>query len=132
VNFARTDFGYLLYLEPDDELLRCLIQFARDQEVDTAIVSGLGSVCELELGTGGGRDREHRRRLLQEPLEICSLSGTLTLVDGEPFPHLHGSFARQDHSLIGGHIYEAVCATGAEVALQVSADMLAAVSGRRA
>jgi uncharacterized protein len=130
VTFATTDFGYLIYLEPGDELLRCLIQFAREQEVDTAIVSGLGSVSELELGTGGSRDREHRRSTLQEPLEICSLTGTLTLVDGEPFPHLHGSFARQDHSLVGGHIYQAVCAMGAELALQVSADSLAALSER--
>jgi uncharacterized protein len=130
VTFATTDYGYMVYLEPGDELLCCLIQFAREQEVDTAMVSGFGAVSELELGAGG--DQEQRRSLLQEPLEICSLTGSLTLVDGEPFPHLHGSFARQDHSLVGGHIYQAVCATGAELALQVSADTLAALGGQSA
>jgi uncharacterized protein len=121
VTFATTEFGYLVYLDPGDEVVRCLIQFAREQEVDCALVTGLGAVAELELGAGGGRDREHRRSHLHEPLEICSLTGTLTLVDGEPFPHLHGSFARRDHSLVGGHIYQAVCATGAELAVQLAA-----------
>jgi predicted DNA-binding protein with PD1-like motif len=132
VTFATTDFGYLVFLEPGDELLRCLIQFARDQEIEAAVVTGLGGVTELELGTGAARDREQRLNTLRESLEICSLTGTLTLVDGEPFPHLHGSFARRDYSVIGGHVYQAVCATTAELAVQVSADAMFANSGRSA
>lgn len=130
MDFATTEFGYLVFLDPGDELMRCLIQFAREQEIDAAVVTGLGAVDELELGAGGGRDREHRRSQHHEPLEICSLTGTLTLVDGEPFPHLHGSFARRDHSVIGGHIYQAVCATGTELAIQVTADVPAGMGAR--
>jgi uncharacterized protein len=132
VTFATTEFGYLVLLEPGDEMVRCLIQFAREQEVDTALVSGIGAVSELELGAGGGRDRDHRRSVLHESLEICSLTGTVTLVDGEPFPHLHGSFARRDHSMVGGHIYQAVCSTGAELAVQVSTETLSGSGGRPA
>lgn len=120
MTFATTDFGYLLVLEPGDELIRCLIQFAREQEVDAAILSGIGSVAEVELGAGGLRERDHQRTLLSEPLEACSLTGTLTLMDGEPFPHLHGSFARHDHSLLGGHVYFALCGGAMEIAVQVS------------
>jgi uncharacterized protein len=122
VKSSSTDFGYLLRLEPGDELMRCLIQFARERELDAVVVSGLGSVAELELGTGGGGEREHRRLLLHEPLEACSLTGTVTLLDGEPFPHLHGSFARADHSVVGGHVYQAVCAIAMELAIQVTTD----------
>jgi uncharacterized protein len=119
LTFAATDFGYLVFLEPGDELLCCLIQFAREQEIEAAVVTGLGAITELELGASGGRDREQRRNRLREPLEICSLAGTLTLVDGEPFPHLHGSFARSDLSVIGGHIFQAVCAASLELAIQL-------------
>ena len=119
-----TEFGYLLLLEPGDEVVRCLIQFARAQEVDAAVVNGIGSISEAELGAGSGRERDHRRRTVAEPLEACSLTGTVTLVDGEPFPHLHGTFARADHSLLGGHVYQAVCATSVELVLQVTCDAL--------
>jgi hypothetical protein len=111
-------------LEPGDEVVRCLIQFARAQEVDAAVVTGIGSISQAELGAGSGRAREHRRRTVAEPLEACSLTGTVTLVDGEPFPHLHGTFARSDHSLLGGHVYQAVCATSVELVLQVTTDSL--------
>ena len=120
-----TDFGFLLTLEPGDELVRCLIQFAREQELDAAVVNGIGSISEAELGAGGGRERDHRRRTLAEPLEACSLTGTVTLLDGEPFPHLHGTFARADHSLLGGHVYQAVCAASVELVIQVTRDVFA-------
>jgi uncharacterized protein len=119
VTFSSTEFGYLVALEEGDEIIRCLIQFARELEIDSAIVTGVGSLAELEIGADGRRGREHTRRTLNEPLETCSLTGTLTLLDGEPFPHLHGSFARRDLSVIGGHVFQAVCATGADLAVQV-------------
>jgi uncharacterized protein len=122
VTFASTSFGYLIILEPGEEVVRCLIQFAREQEIDAAVITGVGTVAELELGAGGGVDREHRRTTVSEPLETCSLTGTLTLVDGEPFPHLHGSFARSDHSVVGGHVYLGVVDTGLELAIQVTTD----------
>lgn len=121
MTYSTTDYGYNIILDAGDEVIRCLIQFAREEEVDTAFVSGIGSVSEVELGTGAA-GRNERRGRLAGPLETCSLTGTLTLVDGQPFPHLHGSFARQDYSLVGGHVYQAVCATRLELAIQLTAD----------
>jgi predicted DNA-binding protein with PD1-like motif len=125
VQFLSTDFGFLLTLQPGDELIRCLIQFARAQEVDAAVITGSGSVSEADLGSAGDRERDRRRTTITEPLEACSLTGTLTLVDGEPFPHLHGTFARNDHSLIGGHVFQAVCLHHVELALQLAGHALA-------
>jgi uncharacterized protein len=120
VTFSSTEFGYLLALEPGDEIIRCLIRFAREHELDAAVLSGIGSLAELEVGAGA-RDSasEATRRIIAEPLETCSLHGTLTLVDGEPFPHVHGSFARRDLSVIGGHVFQAVCAGAVEIAVHV-------------
>jgi uncharacterized protein len=125
VTFASTEFGYFLTLAPGEELMCCLIQFAREHELDAAVITGVGSFSELELGTGGGRDRDHRRSRLREPLETCALAGIVTLVDGEPFPHLHGSFARDDHGVIGGHVYLGVVGTALDLAVQVTARSLA-------
>jgi uncharacterized protein len=131
LTFTVTDYGYLLSLEPGDELVRCLIQFARSQELDAAVISGSGSAAEVELGAGSGHERAYRRRHIAEPLDACSLTGTLTLVDGEPFPQLHGTFARADHSLIGGHVYQAVCTTLIELSVQPAAAPIARVAPDR-
>lgn len=122
MHVSYTEFGFVLILEPGDELIRCLIQVAREHEIDGAVITGAGTVGEVELGTGGIHGREHCRTRLSAPLEACSLTGSITLVDGEPFPHLHGCFARSDCSLLGGQVYQAVCAARCEVALQVTSD----------
>jgi uncharacterized protein len=121
VTFASTDFGFILVLEPGDELVRCLIQFAREHEVESAVLTGIGSTVEVELGVGRSRSHE-RRRVLSEPLEARSLTGTVTLLDGEPFPHLHGTFARADASVVGGHVYQAVCGSTFQLAVRVSGE----------
>jgi predicted DNA-binding protein with PD1-like motif len=130
VTYASTDYGYILMLEPGDELVRCLIQFAREQEVDAAVVTGIGSVSEVELGAGGELERDRRRSVLTEPLDACSLTGTLTLLDGEPFPHVHGCFARADHSVIGGHVFQALCNGALEIAVQVTEPIMAGALAR--
>jgi uncharacterized protein len=122
VTFASTDFGFILSLEPGDELVRCLIQFAREQEVESAALTGMGSTVEVELGVGGGRSSEQQRRVLSEPLQACSLTGIVTLLDGEPFPRLYGTFARADASVVGGPVYQAVCGSTLQLTIQVTAE----------
>jgi uncharacterized protein len=120
VTFHPTDFGYILDLEPGDELVRCLIQFAREQEVETAVLAGTGSATEVELGTGAVPEADPQRRVLREPLEACSLNGTVTLLDGEPFPYVHGTFARADATVVGGRIYQAVCGGGFQLVVRLA------------
>lgn len=126
MTFSYTDTGFLVILEPGEEVLRCLIQFAREHEIEAAVVSATGAMAEVELGAGDGRDPEHRRIRLAEPLEVCSVAGSVTLVDGEPLPHLHGSFAQPDNTVLGGQIFQAVCSRPVEIAIRASAATRAA------
>jgi uncharacterized protein len=119
VTFSSTDFGYILDLEPGDELVRCLIQFARDQEVESAVLVGTGSAAEVELGTSAGHETAPQRRVLREPLEASSLNGTVTLLDGEPFPCVHGTFARVDATVVGGRVFQAVCGGGFQLVVRL-------------
>lgn len=119
MTFDSTDFGYMLTLEPGEELVRCIIQFAREQELESAALSGGGTVTELELGAGS-RDRDQGRRRVHEPLDACSFTGTVTLVDGEPFPELRGTFARGDNTVLGGQVYQAVCAARIDIAIHTA------------
>jgi predicted DNA-binding protein with PD1-like motif len=104
-------------LEQGEELVRSLIAFARQYDVDSAVLTGFGAVRELELAAAVSRVTERRIRF-GGPLEVCALQGTIGLLDGEPFPHLHGSFSRPDCSTVGGHICEAVCASVMEIIVQ--------------
>lgn len=105
----KTPFGFILVLEPGDELVRSLTALARQEDIDGAAVTGAGRVREVELGYFDPVTGQHVRRSFRDHLELCSITGTVPLMDGEPFPQLHGVFARSDFTTIGGQIFEAVC-----------------------
>jgi len=117
VHIQETSFGYVLALEPGDELIRSLIEFARHRDVDAAAIMGLGAVRGVELGFYHLAREDYERHRFDEPLEACSLTGNIALLDGEPFPHVHGVFGRPDGTTLGGHVFEAVCAITLEIAV---------------
>lgn len=111
----KTPFGYMLVLEPGDELIRSLTALARQEDIDGATIAGAGRVHELELGFYDPLTGSCTRQSFREHLEMCSLLGSVPLVDGEPFPQLHGVFGRSDFTTIGGQVFEAVCGELIEV-----------------
>lgn len=121
MRFERASFGYVVALEPGEELIRSLIRFARREEVEAGALTGLGAVRGVELGFYDLARQAYERRRLDEELEACALVGNLALVDGEPFPHVHGVFGRRDCTVVGGHVFEAVCSVTLELAVQTSA-----------
>lgn len=120
----KTPFGFLVVLEPGDELIRSLTALARQEDIDGAAVTGAGRVREVELGYFDPVTGKQVRRCFREHLELCSLSGTVPLIDGEPFPQLHGVFGRGDFSTLGGQVMEAICGEVIEVGVYTMATPL--------
>ena len=115
----ETPFGYILVLDRGEELLRSLIEFARHNDIDAATLHGLGAVDRVELGFYRLAAQDYERRTFAEPLEVCSLTGNISLLDGEPLPHVHGVFGRADFTTVGGHVFEAVCSITLEISVHV-------------
>jgi predicted DNA-binding protein with PD1-like motif len=70
--------------------------------------------------------------ILNEPLEARSLNGTVTLLDGQPFPRLYGAFVRSGGSVAGGHVHQAACREGLDLAIHAPPAATAAPTGERA
>jgi len=117
VQAEKTPFGFMLVLEPGDELVRSLTSLARQEDFDGATITGSGRVRELELGFYDPIAADYKRSCFHDHLELCSLTGTIPLLDGQPYPQLHGVFGRSDYSTIGGLIFEAICGDVVEVAI---------------
>jgi uncharacterized protein len=127
VQYTATPFGYIMVLDPGEELITSLIRIARHEDIDGAALAGIGTVRDVELGFYHLRspdDGGYERHVFDEPLAACSLTGTISLVDGEPFPHVHGVFGRPDCTTLGGHVFGAVCHVTVEVTLYLAAAAL--------
>lgn len=109
----RTAQGYLVRLDPGEEVLSTLAAFCAREGVGSASLAGIGAVRDAELGYFEGARREYLRRELPGEHELCSFSGNLTWRDGEPFVHAHVVLAGADFVPLAGHLFRAtISATG--------------------
>jgi len=78
--------------------------FARAEEIDAAFFVGLGAVQDATLLYYDQPDQEYYPAEFDEPLEVASCVGNLSLLDDEPFAHTHAVLSRGDGSTIAGHL----------------------------
>ena len=103
---------YLASLERGADWRDEIEEFAARKDVGAAWVSGTGSVDDAEVWFYDRDDREYRSVAFDEPLEVASAQGTVTLLDGEPFAHLHAVLSRPSGQALAGYLESATVFSG--------------------
>ncbi len=88
-------------------LVDAILQIAGREKVKTAQVAAIGGVSRLTLAYFNHESKKYEEHLFEEFLEVTGLVGNITLKEGKPFVHAHGTFGRRDLSVLGGHIISA-------------------------
>ncbi len=86
------------------DLLSELTELARREGIRTGTVTAIGAVSRARIGYYDQADRVYRERDLDQPLEICSCLGNISLKDGEVFVHAHVVLADGEGETRGGHL----------------------------
>jgi len=109
---------HTLNIEPEEDIMAELKQFAESNNITAAHISGLGACGEVDLAYYNLETKEYERTKIVEDLEICSLNGNIGVnAAGETIVHLHGVFGRQDRTTYGGHIFECIVSGAGEIHL---------------
>ncbi len=98
--------AYFLRLDYGAELISQLVEFLKSKGISSAYVSGVGAVTSAEVGYYDQVKREYVKRSVDERCEIVSLSGNISIKDGEPFPHLHVALGYNGKVYVG-HLFSA-------------------------
>jgi uncharacterized protein len=111
----RTRYGWALKIEPGEEIIATIQSFAASQGLRAGAVSGIGAVGETELGFFVPSSGTYVRRTFAGDHEILALTGNLSEMEGEPFPHCHLILAGEDLVAHGGHLFRGVVTVTCEV-----------------
>jgi len=84
-----------------------ILAIAEKEKTVTARVEAIGGVNELSLAYFNHEAKKYEEHTFQEFLEVTSILGNVTLKDGKPFLHIHGTFGRKDLSVLAGHVISA-------------------------
>ena len=111
----RTRYGYALRLDAGEEIVASLKAFATEHGVRAGLISGLGAVGETELGFFVRSTGTYVTRTFAGEHEIGALTGNLSELDGEPFPHCHIVIAGEDFVAHTGHLFRGVVTVTCEM-----------------
>ncbi len=98
---------FVVALEKGEEVLTTLTRAARDHQLRTCQITGVGAFERATVGYLERPRRAYRRIELDEQLEVLSFAGNVMHKDNEPLVHVHVALGRADGSTIGGHLFEA-------------------------
>lgn len=97
----------ILVLDRGEELLSSLNNYAKERDLSSVWLSGLGAAEKMTIGYYDLATRSYVwTEIDQGIVEILNLTGNLTFFEGEPLWHIHGVFSGTDLKAFGGHVKE--------------------------
>ncbi len=95
---------YMGRLTQGADLLEELDRICKDRSLECGRVEAIGAVQKACIGYYDQRQRQYRINTLDEPLEILTLSGNVSLKDGTSMVHAHITLADKEGRAFGGHL----------------------------
>ena len=118
MEYTRYENTYVIRLDKGEELVRCLADFCAKEHISYGSVSGIGACDRVLIGIYDVQEQLFHEKEFNETMEIVNMTGNISRTNHGPYLHLHISLAREDLSLIGGHLKECRISATCELHLQ--------------
>ena len=120
MEYRKFDQGYVLRLDPGEEVVASLTKLVEQEQVQLGCVSALGAANDVTIGIFNTVEKKYYSQRYQGDYEISALVGNVTRKEGEPYLHLHitiGSPATGE--VHAGHLTSCTISATLELFLQV-------------
>jgi predicted DNA-binding protein with PD1-like motif len=114
----------LVRFEVGEKLPESLVDLARRLGIVSGSLSGIGGVHNVVLGYYDLQARKYVTFEVPGIVELVSLIGNVSLVNGQPFWHLHAAVADRDGNVKAGHLVSLEVAVTAECWIERGRKML--------
>jgi len=109
---------FALILETGDEVLSCIENFARKEDLDGAQFSAIGALSDAVLTYFDWETKDYLENPVDEQVEVASLNGDVALSpDGRQAIHIHAVLGKRDGTALAGHLAKAHVRPTLEVVL---------------
>jgi predicted DNA-binding protein with PD1-like motif len=95
---------YLARLDTGADWREEIEDLARVEDVTAGWFSAMGAVQDAEIWFYDQTTKVYDAVTFDEPLEVASCVGNLSLLDGEHFAHTHAVLSRPDGESLAGHL----------------------------
>ena len=106
MQYKQFENTFMVRIDPGEDVIESLKKLCKNEHIPLGRVEAIGAVDHAVIGVYDLKKKEYYPETLNEFMEIASLNGSITEMDGEPYIHLHTALADQHHVIHGGHVLE--------------------------
>ena len=104
--YKQSGNTYMIRIDAGEEIVESLKKVCEDERIRLGRVEAIGATDHAVIGVYDLEKKEYYPEQIDEFMEIASLNGNITAMDGKPYIHLHATLADQRHVIHGGHVLE--------------------------
>ena len=119
MEYRRFGDTLIVRIDPGEEIVEQVLSVAKREDIKLASVEALGAVNDFTVGVFNTVTKEYHANRFQGFYEIVSLTGTLSVKDGETYLHLHMSCGDEQGRVFGGHLNAATVSATCEMVIRV-------------
>ena len=120
MEYHKFSQGYVLRLDPGEEIVASLTRLVEQEQVQLGSVTAIGAANDVTIGIFSTQEKRYHARRYQGDYEISALVGNVTRKEGEPYLHLHITIGNPVTGEVhAGHLTSATISATLELFLQV-------------
>ncbi len=120
MDYRRFGNKIVLRVDRGEEILSKVTELCQKENIKLGSVSGLGAVCETEIGVYNVESKEYFKKTIEGLYEISALIGNISRMNGDVYLHFHITIGNTKlDKVYAGHLNRAVVGATAEIIIDV-------------
>lgn len=118
MKYIKNENVIVARLDIDDEIIASLETICKENDIKSARVHAIGAVKNATVAMFDFAKGDYNETKLDRFMELLSLEGNVTRMNGEVYIHLHASFGDSEGKAYGGHLKNAVIGATCEMFIE--------------
>lgn len=107
MKYTKKSNTHIILIERGEKVIEKLLSYCKEKRIYAGFFTGIGAVDEAEIAHYIVDNKKYSSKIYKEPMEICTMTGNVSLMNNEPYVHAHITLGKENFTLIGGHLKEA-------------------------
>ena len=108
MSFAKEGNLIVFRFEDGKDIIESLKRVTKEHKIQSGIIlNGIGMLRDFEISFYSREKMGYVTNKFNEPVELLSFSGNISMRNNKTFFHLHVALAKEDNSAIGGRLKKA-------------------------
>tara|TARA_Y100000814_G_scaffold276828_1_gene237355 strand:+ start:603 stop:1031 length:429 start_codon:yes stop_codon:yes gene_type:complete len=114
MNLIKDQNKYFISIDKDEYVNQSLLDVANNENLKSGWISGVGAIYDIEVGYFDVEKKDYVRKKFSGDYELLSISGNISIKEGDRFVHTHITFSDIEFNVFGGHLFDAKVAAAGE------------------